>query len=178
MLLRSWLLLSDAEVMPNLPQGAVPLNIQSDTWVAPTHCCSGGGDVLGSEGHEAGGPGCASLGCAPLQHKACLSVTGHQQDKVPKPVESVVEPIQGGDVWISKSAGWGPKEMEPFCGEEEKQILVSLQGAEQPHVLHWAQLSPPGCCKVWLMRGVHVWLCHPLSTLAQSPRDSPGVGGM
>lgn len=59
-------------------------------------------------------------------------------------------------------------------------MLVSLQEGEQPHALHWAQLSPLGCCKVWLTQGVHVWLCYPLSKLAQrrkSPGDSPGVGG-
>lgn len=103
--LRSWLLVSGAEVMPNLPQGSVPLNIQTDTRVAPTHCCSGSGDILGSEGHKVGGLGCASLGCAPLQHKACLSITGHQQDKVPKPIEGVGESIQGGDMRVSKSTG-------------------------------------------------------------------------
>lgn len=42
------------------------------------------------------------------------------------------------------------------------------------------ELSCPhrDAAKCGLMCGVHVWLCHPLSTLAQSPGDSPGVGGM
>lgn len=162
-----WQLVGDAEVMPNLPEGFLPLEAQTDTQVTTTHCCSGGGDVLGSEGHEVGGLGRASPGCAPMQHKAGLGIAGQQQDKVPQPIEGVGESIQGGDVGVPEGTSWGPKKMEPFWKEEEKQMLLSLHGGEQLLVLGWAQPSPPGCCKVWLMPGVCIQLCHPLGTLAQ-----------
>lgn len=167
MLLGSQPLVGDAEAMPNLPEESPPLEAQIDTQVAPTHCCGGGRDVLGSEGHEVGGLGRAGPGRAPVQHEAGLGITGQQQDKVPKPIEGVSDSIQGGDVGVPEGASWGPNETEPFWGEEEKQMLVSLHRGEQPPVLRWPQQSPPGCCKVWLMHGVHVWPCHPLTALAQ-----------
>jgi len=114
MLLRSLPLITDAEVKPNLPWGSVPLDAQTDTWVAPTHGRAGGRGVPGSEGDEVGGLGCASLGCAPLQLEAGAGIAGQEQDEVPEPIECVGESIQGGDVGVPKGAGWGPKEIETF----------------------------------------------------------------
>lgn len=80
-----------------------------------------------------------------MQYEAGLGTTGQQQDKVPEPIEGVGESIQGGDVGVPEGASWGPKAMEPFWGEEEKQMLVSLHGGEQTPVLSWTRQSPPRC---------------------------------
>lgn len=140
MLLGSRPLVGDPEAMPNLPEGSLPLEAQTDTHVTPTHCCGGGRDVLGSEGYEVGGLGCASLGCASMQHEAGLGLAGQQQDKVPKPIEGVGESIQGGDMGVPKGTSWGPKETEPFwkkskcwchCTEESSPRCGS--GLSSPH---------------------------------------------
>lgn len=147
--LKSCSLVGDTEVMPNLPERSLPLETQTHTQGTPTHCCGGVGDVLGSKGHKVGGPGRASLCCAPLQNEAALGITGQQQDKVPKPIEGVGESIQGGDVRVPEGTTWDPKEMEMFWGKEEEQMLVSFQVGEQPQSCSVvAQQSPLPFCKV------------------------------
>jgi len=70
-----------------------------------THCCGGAGGVLGNEGHEVGGLGCAGAGHAPLQHKAGVGITGQEQHKVPECIEGVGKAIQGGDMGVPKGIG-------------------------------------------------------------------------
>lgn len=107
--LRSHPIVGDAEVMPNLPEGTLPLEAQTHTQGTPTHCCGGVGDVLGGKGHEVGGLGHASLCCAPLQNETGLGITGQQQDKVSEPIEGVGESIQSGDVRVPEGTSWGSK---------------------------------------------------------------------
>lgn len=114
-----------------------PLEAQTDTQISFTHCCCGGGDVLGSKGHKIGGLGHASLDCAAVQHKAGLGIASQQQGKVPKAIEGVGESIHSGDVGVPKGASCGPKDMEPFWGKENKpgvrqEMMVSFHGGQQP----------------------------------------------
>lgn len=135
MLLGSWPLVGCAEAMPNLPEGSLLLEAQTDTRVAPTHCCGGGRVILGSKGHEVGGLGHAGPGRAPMQHEAGLGITGQQQDKVSEPIEGVGDSIQGGDVGVPKGTSWGPKEAEPF-----------RQGGRKANECHCTEESSPRCC--------------------------------
>lgn len=173
--LRSHPLVGDAEVMPNLPEGTLPLEAQTHTQGTPTHCCGGVGDVLGGKGHKVGGLGHASLCCAPLQNEAGLGITGQQQDKVPEPIEGVGESIQSGDVRVPEGTSWGPKGMEPFWGEEEEQMLVSFQGGEQP------QSCGGSAARTGILQSVaNAWgpcTAQCPGTAEAEPGDSPGVGG-
>lgn len=57
---------------------------------------------------------------------------------------------------VPEGASWGPKKMEPFGREEEKQMRVSLHRGEQPPMLHRAHNSPPGCREVQFMHRVYI----------------------
>lgn len=153
----------------------VPLDAQTNSRVAPTHCGGGAGGVLGSKGHEVGGLGCASPGRAPLQHEAAPGIAGQQQDKVPEAIEGIGEAIQGGDVGVPEGTGWGAKEMETFWGEEGKRMLPSSHGGGQIRArssLHQDAAKHGQPC---LARGPRMAV--PPSPARRDPRDSPGVGG-